>query len=284
MDLFNSEVDINLNDSIEDDSQISKKEYCAHCLKMFDLNVQYDMASLEKTLETEILDFEGQINGQTLRKNEVFQSLYQDLKATIQETLDTPCELYPYGSFASGLNMPWSDIDIVLDTFTEAGVESLELLEAAFAKLPIITEVKFIKNTSIPVLKLVVNAQYDNLKIDMTLQDIRHSGVSCVGLIRQFMVMYPFLKPVALVLKQLLFLGKLNDPFQKGLSSYGLVLMIVAFFQWCIVSNTYDTVCANLGRTVINLLRHYGSVFDYINWKIAPSAGGEIANPYIPVA
>lgn len=284
MDLFNSEPEVNSNDSIDEESDLGKKEYCAQCLKMFDLNVRYDSSSLEKTLDKEVQDFELDINAKMTEKNKIFDQLYAELVGTIKDTLKINFELYPYGSFASRLNLPWSDIDIVLDTFSEAGLESLELLETAFARQPLITEVKFIKNTSIPVLKLVANAQYDNLKIDITLQDPRHSGVQCVGLIHQYMNMYPFLRPIALVLKQLLYLGKLNDPYQKGLSSYGLVLMIVAYFQWLVYSNTYEEVCANRGRALIQLLKHYGSSLDYINWKIAPSLTGEIINPYIPVA
>lgn len=250
---------------------------------MFDLNVQYDSASLEATLTAEMLSFEAQVETQTIARQELFNALYGELEKVVGSVVGGPFKLYPYGSFPSGLCLTWSDIDLLLETFSGHGLETLEQLEGAFAKSPAFVDVKFIKNTSIPVLKLTANGDFNSLRIDMTLQDARHSGMAGVQLVRQYLLTYPHLKPMALVLKHLLYLGKLNDPYQKGLSSYGLVLMIVAFFQWCFVSGTYETVCSSAGRALIQFLRHYGSAFDYTNWRIAPSAGAEIANPYIPV-
>ena len=283
MDLFTSEVDINIIDSVDEDNDAAKKDYCSQCLKMFDLSVQYDINSLEIVLQNEILDFEAQINSQNPRKTEMFNGLFSQIKAVIEQVIKSPFEIYPYGSFASGLNMPWSDIDILLDTLCDQGSESLEHIVSAFSKSNSFPEVKFIKNTSVPVIKLTTSASYDSIKIDITLKDPRHSGLNCVALIQQYLICYPPLKPLALVLKQLMYLGKLNDPYQKGLSSYGLVLMIVAYIQWLIATDNYDQVCGNLGRILLQLLKHYGSSFDYINWKIAPCLSGEIGNPYHPV-
>ena len=43
------------------------------------------------------------------------------------------------------------------------------------------------------------------------------------------LIFYECLKPLVLVLKQFIFSANLNDTYQGGLSSYGLILMIVSF-------------------------------------------------------
>jgi DNA polymerase sigma len=48
---------------------------------------------------------------------------------------------------------------------------------------------------------------------------------------QRFQQRYPTLRPLVLTLKHLLFLRGLNKPYHGGLSSYALVLMVVAFLQ-----------------------------------------------------
>lgn len=90
------------------------------------------------------------------------------------------------------------------------------------------------------------------------------------------MAIYKPLKPITLVLKHLLHVAKLNDPYLNGLSSYGLILMIVAFFQYLIYNGNYEEMHENYGRLLINFLRHYGGFFDYTNNKIVPTCPNDI--------
>ena len=50
-------------------------------------------------------------------------------------------------------------------------------------------------------------------------------------LVKQLMNKYESLKPLVLALKNILKRGNLNDPYKGGISSYGLILMIVYFLQ-----------------------------------------------------
>ena len=56
-------------------------------------------------------------------------------------------------------------------------------------------------------------------------------GIQCCDLIRRFLVQYPFIKPLILTLKKFLSQRDLNSPYHGGLSSYGLILMLVAFLN-----------------------------------------------------
>jgi non-canonical poly(A) RNA polymerase PAPD5/7 len=69
------------------------------------------------------------------------------------------------------------------------------------------------------------------MQIDISIQDQKHYGLRCVELVRTFLKDYEVLEPIVLALKNILKLASLNDPYTGGLSSYGLILMVVSFLQ-----------------------------------------------------
>ena len=71
---------------------------------------------------------------------------------------------------------------------------------------------------------------YDqSFSIDITHMTDIHNGVKCVNLVKDYLNDCWFIEPLILVLKQMLKVNGMNDPYKGGLSSYGLLLMIVAF-------------------------------------------------------
>ena len=42
---------------------------------------------------------------------------------------------------------------------------------------------------------------------------------------------YPVLRPIILVLKQIMYCSFANNPYKGGLSSYALILMVIAYIQ-----------------------------------------------------
>lgn len=69
-----------------------------------------------------------------------------------------------------------------------------------------------------------------NKKVDISIFDSRHNGLACVDLVKEYLSFYPALKPIVLALKQYLYTLNLNDTYLGGLSSYGLILMVVFMF------------------------------------------------------
>ena len=69
------------------------------------------------------------------------------------------------------------------------------------------------------------------VNLDITLQNSTHGGMECVKLVKTYLSEYDVLEPILLFLKHFLRLGELNNPYTGGLSSYALLLMIVAFLQ-----------------------------------------------------
>ena len=75
-------------------------------------------------------------------------------------------------------------------------------------------ETKTIKNTSVPVLKITCSKEYLNKRVDMSIQDIRHNGMRCVELVKEYLQIYPPLKPLVLALKYFLYILNFNDTYQ----------------------------------------------------------------------
>lgn len=112
-----------------------------------------------------------------------------------------------------------------------------------------VTSVKYIDQATVPVIKVECslsalmdssghkypkNPKYasiysESFHLDITHMTEFHNGLKCVGLVKAYLLDCWFIEPLILVLKQMLRVNGLNDPYKGGLSSYGLLLMIVAF-------------------------------------------------------
>lgn len=56
-----------------------------------------------------------------------------------------------------------------------------------------------------------------------------HNGLECVKLVKEFLSENEIIEPIILVMKQILKVNNLNEPYFGGISSYALFLMIVSF-------------------------------------------------------
>lgn len=75
-------------------------------------------------------------------------------------------------------------------------------------------EAKHIFQAKVPVIKLEANKDYKFKKVDITLMDQHHNGLQCADIILKYQSKYSVLKPIFIVLKEILFLAHLNDPSQ----------------------------------------------------------------------
>ncbi len=114
------------------------------------------------------------------------------------------------------------------------------------------------------------------MHIDISLQDSKHYGLKCVDLVKSFMKEYESLEPLIFALKNILKNANLNDPYtvtifnvQGGLSSYGLILMVVSFLQSQQENKKSIKIAdGNLGRMFIEFLWYYGLMFDHTKYVI----------------
>lgn len=84
-----------------------------------------------------------------------------------------------------------------------------------------------------------------------------HNGINCVDLDKEYLLDCWFIELLILVLKQMLKVNGLNDPYKGGLRSYGLLLMIMAFIQFRKLNKVCIPQNINLGNKLLEFLYYY---------------------------
>ena len=77
----------------------------------------------------------------------------------------------------------------------------------------------------------------------------------------------------------------LNDPYKGGLSSYGLLLMIVAFIQFRNLNKVKVPQTINLGNILLDFLHYYGKILKFHEYGIMcrkPGDRNESNNNFYP--
>ncbi|MCQ2819826.1 MAG: nucleotidyltransferase domain-containing protein [archaeon] len=221
-----------------------------------------------RSLQKDLLDYQKQIKEKISFKRPVIDDLMKKLQEVIDE-INTNYKVTLYGSYSTGLCLPWSDMDVVITSKTK-GITDDFLLSKIFLSLTKkswVQSYKFIENTSVPIIKLVSNDEF-HFHIDISVENEKHFGLKCVELVKSFLNTYPLLEPLVLALKTILNNGQLNNPYSGGLSSYGLILMVVSFIQSQIDGGKMGQSPTLLGETFLNFLGHYGIYFDYQKYII----------------
>lgn len=172
-----------------------------------------------------------------------------------------------YGSFRTGLYLPTSDIDIVVIENRDISFRTLEkvLIEKGVAEP---SSIKVLDKASVPIVKLT-DAKTD-IKIDISFN--MNNGVKSANLIKEFMVMYPPLPKLVLVLKQFLLQRDLSEVFMGGISSYSLILLTVSFLQLHLRTDANPS--DNVGKLLILFFELYGQDFNYFKTGIRIQNGG----------
>lgn len=180
---------------------------------------KYDDKYIVKCLQKDILDFQEYTKDQ-IKKNRVYiDELIKLVKQAVNDSIPD-YEVNLYGSHATNLCLPWSDLDIVLVNKKVVFSNNYSALQSLYLTLydkPWIKSIKFIDATLIPIIKLTVSDEFNNMQMDISLQDAKHFGLKCVELVKSFMNEYEALEPLIFSLKNLLKNANLNDPYTVNL-------------------------------------------------------------------
>jgi len=180
-------------------------------------------------------------------------------------------EIKVYGSIATGLCIPESDLDLVVNIPDNGGGSPVHLLAGELKGQVWVERLQAIYTAKVPVIKLVT----ENLPVDITF-DVRsvnpansyahtdldhhnssHTGLATCGYITRLKKDYPALEPLVLILKQYLYCVMLNSTFTGGLASYSLVLMVASYLKF------YGKGNHNLGTLLLGFFELYGKLLDY---------------------
>jgi len=207
-----------------------------------------------------------------------------------------------YGSYATGLCIPTSDLDLVCSLRGKNLLlrPSFRRLAHALRSEEWVEMIKPIETATMPIIKIL--SKYEDLPTDISFDAIEagvppHRGVSSVELVKRYLSETPSLRPLVLVVKQFLSEKGLNNTYTGGLGSYCLILMARSFLHRyrtspdCIVPPSTSrsssvssppsehATCTeespeSIGKLVLRFFKFYGTEFDYATMGISTKRGG----------
>ncbi|KAL1881470.1 hypothetical protein VTK73DRAFT_3532 [Phialemonium thermophilum] len=196
--------------------------------------------------------------------------LVQELKALCRATYKD-AEVYPFGSFPSGLYLPTGDMDLVFcsDSYMRGGRAKYTTKSTLFKfrnflqnkQLPYLNEVEVIIHAKVPLVKYV--DKRTALKVDISFENL--TGVKAINTFMAWKEQYPAMPVLATVIKHFLAMRGLNEPVNGGIGGFSITCLIVSMLQMlpAVQSRNMDP-SHHLGDLLLEFFDLYGNRF---NWK-----------------
>ena len=208
---------------IQEEINVIQKEYQNnfkyYTNKLINNNI-YSDEYIKKSLQKDLIDFTSYVT----QKIQIISPKVKELINYIQDAVDNSIgkeyEVRLYGSHATGLCLPWSDIDVVLCKKNGEGIENNsylplhELFTYLQKKSDFFKSINYIGTTTVPLIKIKTKENIGIQSVDISLQDKSHYGIKCVSLVLSFKEEYEVLLPMILALKNILKQANLNDPYK----------------------------------------------------------------------
>ncbi|KAI6241410.1 hypothetical protein M3Y99_00369000 [Aphelenchoides fujianensis] len=172
-----------------------------------------------------------------------------------------------YGSTAQQLYLPTSDLDVAVDC--PYGFPDLTLLAQLLRGYGLYANVTVIGKSAYPILKLVETGT--NLSIDVGF-NVRHSltAVTWVKEVRSLR----YLEQLVFITKHYLHHKGLNVPYNGGLTSYALIVMVAHFLKRFDLQSIDPSLQEYpLGVVFLKFLEFYGETFDYEKYGLVFTDG-----------
>ncbi|CAD6186160.1 unnamed protein product [Caenorhabditis auriculariae] len=220
-------------------------------------------------LHEEILDLYHWIKPTSLEAN-VRRRVFEKVAAAIRERWkEYDVRISMFGSLLTNLFLPSSDIDVLVEC-AEWGQPTTDILEKTGDSLKssgLAESISVYKDAFVPIVKMI--DRDTRLSLDISFNTVQ--GVRAAQFYDKVKDEFPVIEPLVLVLKQFLHHRSLNQTFTGGLSSYGLILMLVNFFQIYALplrrKHAYDEG-VNLGELLIRFFEVYSQEFNYVDVAI----------------
>eukprot|EP00730_Choanoeca_flexa_P016790 TRINITY_DN8000_c1_g3_i1.p1 TRINITY_DN8000_c1_g3~~TRINITY_DN8000_c1_g3_i1.p1 ORF type:complete len:387 (+),score=63.97 TRINITY_DN8000_c1_g3_i1:127-1287(+) len=163
-------------------------------------------------------------------------------------------EVKVFGSFATGLLLPTSDVDLVV--IGSWPKPPLNTLAKALKAAKLVTDMQVIAKARVPIIKFRDRATSVHVDISFNMP----TGPEDALVIQQKMKELPAIRPLVLILKQFLMERSLNEVFTGGLGSYAIFLMVLSFLQ---MRPAVTNSRSNLGVLLLEFLELYGCDLNY---------------------
>lgn len=174
----------------------------------------------------------------------------------------TDADLQVFGSYATDMYLPGSDIDCVVNSKSGDKENRQYLYELArhLKNDGLATRVEVIAKSRVPIIKFV--EPESDIHIDVSFE--RSNGLEAAKLIREWIGDTPGLRELTLVVKQFLHARRLNDVHTGGLGGFSIICLVFSFLRLHprIITGDIDPL-DNLGVLLIEFFELYGKNFAY---------------------
>ena len=224
------------------------------------INKYLDQKLIKNSLKRDIIDYHTYMKNRTNEFEEINKKIIYELQKYINQ-INPNYKVLLYGSRATNLCLLWSDMDVVICNKNNSQNKNYDFLQKLTDNLndktSFIESIKYLNRAKVPVIKIITTKKYQNTMIDITMQTEQHFGIKCVNLVKEYLNKYEALEYLIFPLKTMLKMAELNDPYNGGLSSYALILMIVYFLKFE-KNNGKNINIDNIGNLFYDFLFFYG--------------------------
>ncbi|CAI4227317.1 unnamed protein product [Auanema sp. JU1783] len=221
-------------------------------------------------LHEEILDVYNWLKPSTLEKA-IRYKVFERVQETIKEKWkDNEVNVSVFGSLRTQLFLPTSDIDVLVEC-NEWGNDLAGVLQATAEALKasgMAETISVYGEAFVPIVKMV--DKDTRLSIDISFNTVQ--GVKAADYIERVKHEFPVVEPLVLILKQFLIQRNLNQTYTGGLSSYGLILMLISFLQiygMPVRTKSMYSPGVNLGELLMRFFEVYAQEFNYLEVGIS---------------
>ncbi len=255
-------INNNNNNTNNNNSNLIANNYLINKFKDFYCNSVFSVEYIVNELKKDLLDFQDYVHFNVNQLSNTLLNLTNLLTNFVADSLGPNYNIKVYGSRATKLCLPWSDIDLVISCSNFVDYSPLNTLyQYILQKKDFYENIKYINNTAIPLIKIITNSDFNNVSVDISLEDPKHYGVECVNYIKNLIKENEVLSPICLAVKNILQKANLNDPYKGGLSSYGVILLIMNYLNIEKENKFIEINLNNLGWLFYHFLEFYGGKF-----------------------
>jgi DNA polymerase sigma len=232
-----------------------------------------------------IISFEKTINKKISSLHEIKYNSIVFLCQKIKDHFKCGISIVIYGSYSTGLELEESDIDISVEFIPNANgkfpnninlkscSDLINELNEYLTNFPEFTNLFPIPNTQIPILKMKIKSENNiETKIDLTF-NLKNTK-NTIYFYNSTLKKYRQIKPLTLLIKNLVKKNNLASVFDGGFSSHSIFIMVTASVRVLLKNKN----SLNLGDLLNGFLHFYGKCFNFTNTAIDIT---DKNNPYI---
>ncbi|KAI2784411.1 hypothetical protein F4815DRAFT_455699 [Daldinia loculata] len=238
--------------------------------------------SMATRLHKEIVDFYLYVRPRDFEER-VRNEMLNNLRAVVKKKW-TDAEVYPFGSFMSGLYLPTADMDVAIcsNTFINRGIPRYDKKKDLWAfkshliyhGIPYKNDVEVIAKAKVPLVKFT--DRETGLKVDISFEKM--NGHQAIKTFLDWKEKYPVMPILVAVIKHFLLMRGLNEPVNGGIGGFSVICMVVNLLnQMPQVQSRSMKPEHHLGELLMEFLDYYGNHFQYSTVAIRMNPPGLVS-------